>query len=143
MNHLTVVVAGNDRFGGGQDGVAVLHYVVRRQPSQALPKVHGTSREVQSQANLASGERHRGVLAFVQERYEVALDYFSRAFERQRSAGNLSNVLATLIRLGDISEARDLLSQVRGALPQPLVRDLERIIAADPDLALLRTEVST
>ncbi len=95
------------------------------------------------QSNLASVERHRGVLAFVQERYEVALDYFSRAFERQRSAGNLSNVLATLIRLGDISEARDLLHQVRGALPQPLVSDLERIIAADPDLALLRTEVSS
>jgi len=95
------------------------------------------------QANLASVERHRGVLAFVQERYEVALDYFSRAFERQRSAGNLSNVLATLIRIGDITEARDLLAQIRGALPHPLVRDLERIIAADPDLALLRTEVSS
>lgn len=95
------------------------------------------------QANLASVERHRGVLAFVQERYEVALDYFSRAFERQRSAGNLSNVLATLLRLGDLTEARDLLTQVRGALPQPLVRDLERIIVADPDLALLRTETSS
>ena len=94
------------------------------------------------QANLASAERHRGVLAFVQERYEIALDYFSRAFERQHTAGNLSNVLATLLRLGDITEARDLLSQVRTNLPQPLVTDLERIIAADPDLALLRTEVS-
>jgi tetratricopeptide (TPR) repeat protein len=94
------------------------------------------------QANLASVERHRGVLAFVQERYDVALDYFSRAFERQHSAGNLSNVLATLIRLGDIAEARDLLSQVRSSLPQPLVYDLERIIAADPDLALLQAEVS-
>ena len=94
------------------------------------------------QANLASVERHRGVLAFVQERYDVALDYFSRAFERQHSAGTLSNVLATLIRLGDIAEARDLLSQVRSSLPQPLVYDLERIIAADPDLALLQAEVS-
>ena len=37
----------------------------------------------------------------------------------------------------------DLLTQVRGALPQPLVRDLERIIAADPDLALLRMETSS
>ena len=94
------------------------------------------------QANLASVERHRGVLAFVQERYDVALDYFSRAFERQHSAGNLSNVLATLLRLGDVTEARDLLAQIRGALPQPLVGDLERIITADPDLALLRMEVS-
>jgi len=94
------------------------------------------------QANLASVERHRGVLAFVQERYEVALDYFSRAFERQHSAGNLSNVLATLIRLGDISEARDLIHQIRTTLPTPLVQGLDRIIDADPDLALLRTEVS-
>ena len=95
------------------------------------------------QANLASVERHRGVRAFVQERYDVALDYFSRAFERQRSAGNLSNVLATLIRVGDITEARDLLIQVRSGLHHTLVRDLERIIAADPDLALLRTEASS
>ena len=94
------------------------------------------------QANLASVERHRGVLAFVQERYEIALDYFSRAFERQHSAGNLSNVLAALLRLGDITEARDLLTQVRSNLPSSLVTDLERIIAADPDLALLRTEAT-
>jgi tetratricopeptide (TPR) repeat protein len=94
------------------------------------------------QANLASVERHRGVLAFLQERFGIALDYFSRAFERQRSAGNLSNVLATLLRLGDLHDAQDLLNQVRKGLDPTLVQDLERIIAADPDLALLRTEGS-
>jgi hypothetical protein len=82
------------------------------------------------------------VLAFLQERFGIALDYFSRAFERQRSAGNLSNVLATLLRLGDLHDAQDLLNQVRKGLDPTLVQDLERIIAADPDLALLRTEAS-
>lgn len=88
--------------------------------------------------NLASVDRHRGVLAFLMGRYEVALDYFSRTFERQRSAGNLANVLATLIRLGDEAEARDLLDQVRGSLPRPLVDQIDQMIEQDPDLALLR-----
>lgn len=89
-------------------------------------------------ANLASVDRHRGVLAFVMGRYEVALDYFARAFERQRSAGNLTNVLATLLRLGDEGEARDLLDQVRHTFPESLVAQVDTLIDADPDLALLR-----
>lgn len=89
--------------------------------------------------NLASVERHRGVLAFMMQRYDVALDYFSRAFERQHTAGNLSNVLATLLRLGDVEDARDLYRQVGSSLPKALVADLEHIISSDPDLALLRT----
>ncbi len=88
--------------------------------------------------NLASVDRHRGVLAFLMGRYEVALDYFSRAFERQRSAGNLANVLATLIRLGDEAEASDLLDQVRGSFPERLVDQIDDMIEKDPDLALLR-----
>lgn len=93
------------------------------------------------QNNLASVERHRGVLAFLQEHYDVALDYFSRAFERQRSAGNLANVMATLLRLGDIDEAVDLYRQVARGLPDALVRQLDHMISIDPDLARLRTEV--
>lgn len=92
-------------------------------------------------ANLASVERHRGVLAFLQGHYDVALDYFSRAFERQRSAGNLSNVLATLLRLGDPDEAVDLYRQVARGLPRPLVDQLDHIIRIDPDLARLRPEL--
>lgn len=92
-------------------------------------------------ANLASVDRHRGVLAFLMAEYEVALEYFSRAFERQRSAGNLSNVLAVLLRLGDLDDARGLLAQVRATLPARLVADLERIVSLDPDLALLRAEL--
>jgi len=95
------------------------------------------------QANLASVERHRGVLAFVQERYDIALDYFSRAFERQHTAGNLANVLATLLRLGDITEARDLYAHVRNSLHPDLVGQLERMVDADPDLALIRMEASS
>lgn len=93
------------------------------------------------QANLASVERHRGVLAFLQGHYGVALDYFSRAFEREHNAMNLSNVLATLIRLGDEEEAVALLRQVRSSLPAPLVDELGQLIQSDPDLALLRSEV--
>ncbi len=92
------------------------------------------------QANLASVDRHRGVLAYLKGHYEVALDYFSRAFERQHSAGNLSNVLATLIRLGDVSTARELTAQIRRTLAPELVHDLNGIIEQDPDLSLLRME---
>ena len=92
------------------------------------------------QANLASVERHRGVIAFMKGHTDLALDYFSRAFERQRAAGNLANVLACLLRLGDQAEARDLLRQVRGAFPAELTAALDDMIHKDPDLALLRTE---
>ena len=91
-------------------------------------------------ANLASVERHRGVLAFLQGHFGVALDYFSRAFERQHTAGNLSNVLASLLRLGDTEEAHDLLKQVRSSLAPDLIADLNHLIEHDPDLALLRME---
>jgi tetratricopeptide (TPR) repeat protein len=90
------------------------------------------------EANLASVDRHRGVLAFLMGQFEVALDYFSRAFERQRTAGNLANVLASLLRLGDEEQARDLLDQVRATLPRNLVDSLDEMISVDPDLALLR-----
>lgn len=88
--------------------------------------------------HLASVDRHRGVLAFLMGNYEVALDYFTRAFERQRSAGNLANVLAALLRLGEEEDAVDLLEQMRSTFPPALVGALEEMIAIDPDLALLR-----
>jgi tetratricopeptide (TPR) repeat protein len=88
--------------------------------------------------NLASVDRHRGVLAFLARHYDVALDYFSRAFEREHSAGNLANVLSTLIRLGEESEARELLVSVRSSFPVALRESLAQMIALDPDLALLR-----
>jgi hypothetical protein len=93
------------------------------------------------QVHLASVERHRGALAFLSREYGVALDYFSRAFERQRSPGNLGNVLAALIRLGDVAEARELLGRIRGGLQPKLVSALDDMIRIDPDLALLRPEI--
>lgn len=92
------------------------------------------------QDNLASVDRHRGVLAFMRGHYEVALDYFARALERQRSGENLQNILCTLIRLGDEDEARLLLTQIRTAFPTPLVDEVNHLIGLDPDLALLREE---
>lgn len=91
-------------------------------------------------ANLAAVERHRGVLAFVRRHYDVALDYFARALERQRSAENFTNVLATLLRLGEHDEAHALLRQARGSFPAALVADIDRNVSRDPDLALLRSE---
>lgn len=93
------------------------------------------------QANLASVDRHRGVLAFVKGHHEVALDYFARALERQRTAENVGNVLCTLCAMGEIEEARALFAQVREGFPGPLVTQLEASISQDPDLAPLRSEV--
>lgn len=92
------------------------------------------------ETNLAAVERHRGVLAFLRQRYEVALDYFARALERQRSAENFTNVLAALLRLGETDEAAALLRQARASFPAPMVADIDRNVARDPDLALLRPE---
>jgi len=92
------------------------------------------------QTNLASVERHRGVLAFLQGHYDIALDYFSRAFERQHTAENLGNVLCTLIRVGDLDEARDLLERIRASFPARLVADIDARLREDPDLALLNVE---
>ena len=92
------------------------------------------------QTNLAAVDRHRGVVAYLRGHYDNALDHFSRALERQRSAENLGNVLCTLIRLGETHEARSLLAQIRATLPQALVTDLTVMVNQDPDLALLRTE---
>ena len=90
------------------------------------------------QQNLASVDRHRGVLGFLRGHYEVALDYFARAFERERSAENLTNILCTMLRLGEEAEAWDLLREVRRAFPPSLVAEIDRSIETDPDLALLR-----
>lgn len=94
----------------------------------------------QLEANLASVDRHRGVLAFLRGHYAVALDYFARALERQRSAENFTNVLCTLIRLGEEEEARTLLRQARRAFPPQLTAEIDRNVSTDPDLSLIRSE---
>jgi tetratricopeptide (TPR) repeat protein len=92
------------------------------------------------QLNLASADRHRGVISFLKGHYELALDYFARALDRERSAENLGNVLCTLLRIGEIDEACSLLTQIRRSYPDSLVDELNAVIERDPDLALLRTE---
>ena len=91
------------------------------------------------QAYLASADRHRGVLAYLLGQYEVALDWFTRALERERTAENLGNVLSALIRLGEMSEADDLLDRVRTHFPENVRDSLEVRIQVDEDLARLRT----
>ena len=94
------------------------------------------------ESNLASVDRHRGVLAFLQNRYDVALDYFTRALERQRSVENLGNILCALIRLGEDEHAFALAAQVRDVFPDSFVVQLEQRIDADPDLINLRSQES-
>lgn len=93
-------------------------------------------------AHLASVDRHRGVLAFVRGHYEVALDYFARALERERSAENLTNILCALLRLGEEGEARELLATIDRSFPTAIAEQVRRSIHQDPDLSLLRSEVS-
>ncbi len=90
-------------------------------------------------ANLASVDRHRGVIAFLRGHYEAALDHFTRALERQRTAENLGNVLAALLRLGELDQADQIVAQVRTSLSADLVRELDQRIQTDPDLAALTT----
>lgn len=92
------------------------------------------------QTNLAAVDRHRGVVAYLRGHYDNALDHFSRALERQRSAENLGNVLCALVRLGELPEARSLFAQIQATLPQALVTELIERVHQDPDLALLRPE---
>ena len=91
--------------------------------------------------SLASVERHRGVLVFLQGHFDVALEYFTRALERQRSPENMGNILCALIRLGEEQEAQALLEQMRNGFPDPFIRALHQRIEKDPDLAHLKTEV--
>jgi tetratricopeptide (TPR) repeat protein len=87
---------------------------------------------------LASVDRHRGVVACLMGRSEVALEYFTAALERERNAENLANAMAALVRLGDVEEARELLDDVRRGFPAAIREGVERAVALDGDLALLR-----
>jgi hypothetical protein len=88
---------------------------------------------------LASAHRHRGVIAFLRGFDAVALDWFTRALERERSAENVGNVLATLIRLGELDEARQLVERMRRALPTAMRAELDARIETDDDLVRLRS----
>lgn len=90
-------------------------------------------------AYLASADRHRGVLAYLLGRYEVALDWFTRALERERTGENLGNVLSTLIRLGELEEARALRDRVCACFPEGVRLDLLARIEDDDDLIRLRS----
>lgn len=91
---------------------------------------------------LGALARHRGAVAYLMERFEEALDYFSRSLELGRSAQALGNVLACLLRLGEEEEADALLERIREAYPPSLVMDLETFINQDNDLAVLRAPSS-
>lgn len=87
---------------------------------------------------LASAARHRGVVFFLLGHHGHALDWFTRALERQRSVENVGNVLATLLRLGDLAEARQMLEGLRTSLTADQWAELRAHVHADDDLERLR-----
>lgn len=91
-------------------------------------------------ANLASVDRHRGVVAFLMGQFPVALDHFTRALEREHTPENLGNVLCSLLSMAEDEQALSLWEKVSRSYPGPFVQEMNRRINADPDLALLRME---
>ena len=88
---------------------------------------------------MASVDRHRGVVAFLMGRFEVALEDFTRALEREHSAENLGNVLAALLALGDREEAEGMYRLVLRRFPTTIAEALLRRVRDDDDLRPLRT----
>lgn len=88
---------------------------------------------------LASADRHRGVVSFLMGHYDVALDWFGRALERERTVENLGNVLAALLASGARADAHDLLRTVDQAFPGRFSKALAERIRDDDDLRELRT----
>lgn len=83
--------------------------------------------------------RHRGVIDFLRERFEPALEHFTAAWEHVPSPQNLANLLAVLLRLDREAEARELLAACRERSPPEALRQLEdEHLAVDPDLSILR-----
>lgn len=89
-------------------------------------------------SRLASADRHRGVVAFLMGRPEIALEWFTRALERERTPENLCNVLAALLACGDEQEARELHGTVRARFPSAFAEEVERTVEEDADLTPLR-----
>jgi hypothetical protein len=87
---------------------------------------------------LASADRHRGVIAYLHGHDGVALDWFTRALQRERSAQNVGNVLAVLIRLGELEEASELLATMYAILPPSTRAELRARVDEDDDLVRLR-----
>lgn len=87
---------------------------------------------------LASVARHRGVVFFLLGHDLPALDWFERALAHHRTAENLGNVLAALLRLGERAEAEAVVDGMRAALPGPDWEAFAAHVRADDDLARLR-----
>ena len=86
---------------------------------------------------LASAARHRGVITFLLGHHGAALDWFTRALELERTPENVGNVLAALLALGEVDDAIDVVSGMRGVLPAELWDELCERIQHDADLVRL------
>ncbi len=89
------------------------------------------------EARLASAARHRGVVTFLLGHHAAALEWFTRALELERTPENVGNVLAVLLRLGELEEAWELTRSLRASLPEEVWRQLAERIERDEDLVRL------
>jgi len=92
-------------------------------------------------ARLAVVDHHRGVHAFLMGRYEHALELETRSASARPWGDSLANILIILLRLDQEARAIEMLASIRRRFPLDLVRQVERYIRQDPDLALLREQL--
>lgn len=87
--------------------------------------------------NLASIARHRGVVAYLEGHYSVALEYFLDAVNRVLTLPNIHNLLCVTLRLSGRDAAQGLYAYIQSLIPEDAARDLAERIHQDPDLILL------
>lgn len=89
------------------------------------------------ETRLASTARHRGVVTFLLGHHPTALECFTRALELERTPENVGNVLAVLLRLGELEDAWELTRDLRASLPREVWAQLAERIRTDEDLVRL------
>lgn len=93
--------------------------------------------------DLSAVERHRGVRSYQMKKYAKALEHFDRSLGYHLTGENIANVLCTLLRMGEVKEARLILRSVRdeverGGRAKTVVAELNEYVQKDPDLLVLR-----
>lgn len=88
--------------------------------------------------NLAAIARHRGVVAYLEGHYAVALEYFLDAVNKAPTLPNLHNAICVTLKLSGEEEARGLYSYIQSVIPEEAAQALAERVNRDPDLFPLR-----
>ena len=86
---------------------------------------------------MALAKEHAGGAAPVEDEERRTWDELSEG-DGEPVVTPRAAILATLLRVGEEREALELLARIRTGFPKGIVADLDAMITADPDLALLR-----